>query len=258
MSSLARGFAILELIAENQEQGIAFPEIVQRTGFPNSSCFMLLKQLVELQYLIFDEGTRRYFVSLKVAGLAGPVMREYNLTKIAHPFMLKLSGEVQHTCNLGVLGQDCGIYVDVLYATNYGIKLLSEVGSPFPLHCTAMGKVLLAYSSAERREALLCDPLKAYTEKTITDKQTLLAQLDAVKKNGFAVEAEEVTRGIECTSAPVFDYKNTVIAAVSIAAPIFTLEEPQERPRIRAALLAHTRLISEAFGYAGGAGTPLP
>lgn len=249
MSSLSRGFAILELVADNQELGIAFPEIVLRTGFPNSSCFMLLKELVELQYLTFDEGTRHYFVSLKVTGLASPVMREYNLTKIAHPFMLKLSAEVQHTCNLGILRQGSGVYVDVLYATNYGIKLLSEVGSPFPLHCTAMGKVLLAYSSPEIRDQLLCEPLKAYTEKTIVNKQVLLSQLDKVKQDGFSVEIEEVTRGIECTSAPVFDYSNNIIAAVSIAAPFFALEGPDERLKIRAALLHSTRLMSDAFGY---------
>lgn len=249
MSSLARGFAILELVARNQAQGVTFPEIIQHTGLPNSSCFRLLKELVELNYLIFDEATRRYYVSLKIVNIGSSAVKEASLTKIARPFMEKLFDESGQTCNLGILGEQTGVFVDVLYATSYGIKLLSAVGNPFPLHCTALGKVLLAYSTPEERDRVLSRPLQSYTESTITDPASLLQILAQVRADGYAIEHEETTRGIECVAAPVFSHEKKVIAAVSVAMPFFAIDSPDEKDRIRALVLKYTTLMSETFGY---------
>lgn len=249
MSSLVRGFKILELVANNQDRGVTFPEILQRTGYPNSSCFRILKELTELNYLRLDKAERRYFVSLKIAGIGGCVMKEYSITKIARPFMEKLFEESGQTCNLGILGKDTGIFVDVLYATSYGIKLLSEAGNPFPLHCTALGKVLLAHADASVREAVLHLPLQVYTERTTTDRKLLEQELAEITVNGYSIEHEETTRGIECVAAPIFDYRKTNIAAVSVATPFFVIEAPSERERIRNLVITYAGLMSEAFGY---------
>lgn len=249
MSSLSRGLKILELVAEDQDRGVTFPEILQRSGFPNSSCYRILQELTDLNFLRFDTATRRYFLTMKITRIGGTVMKEYSLTKIAHPFLEKLFEESGQTCNLGILGKDSGIFVDVLYATNYGIKLLSEVGNPFPLHCTAMGKVLLAHQDRDTRKKLIKHPLQSYTERTITDRDLLEKELEKVLQNGYAMEHEEVTRGIECIAAPIFNHEKVNIAAVSAAIPFFAIEDPNEKGRIRKLVLTYAALMSEAFGY---------
>lgn len=249
MSSLSRGLEILEYVAANQAKGVAYPQILSHTGFPASSCFRVLKELTELNYLTFDEDTRKYYVSMKLAGIGASVTRENNMSKLLHPYLEKLREESNKTCNLGVMNKDSGMFLDVLYSHNNAIKLLSQVGAPFPLHCTAMGKVLLAYSTQKTRDRILSMELRPLTDRTITQRDTLERQLEQVRRDGYASEHEESTRGIHCFSAPIFDYQKMNVAAVSMACPYFEFEIPGEPERIIALVKRYALEMSEALGY---------
>ena len=87
----------------------------------------------------------------------------------------------EHTCNMGIKSGNAGIFVDKIESRDFGIKLFSEVGKNFPFHCTAMGKVLLAYAEAEETEKVISQPLQSYTDNTITQKEVLLKELKKVK-----------------------------------------------------------------------------
>lgn len=249
MGSLARGLEILEYVAENQAQGVSYPQILSYTGFPQSSCFRLLKELVSLNYLTYNEESRRYFVSMKVAGIGNAVANENSLSRILHPFLEKLRDESKQTCNLGVMNNESGMFLDVLYSKGNAIKLLSRVGGPFPLHCTALGKVLLAYASEERRQAILSSPLEALTPRSVPNRAYLEQQLEQVLEAGYATEHEESTLGIHCFAAPIFDYKCANIAAVSIACPYFDFEKPGEPERLINIVCHYAQAMSAAMGY---------
>lgn len=253
MNSVIRSFEILELVADNQETGLGFPEIVERLQYPNSSAFRLLKQLVDLNYLTFDEGTRRYHVSFRLARIGACVTGSLSLTKVGRPFLRKLFEESGHTCNMGILGKDCGVYVDVFITTRYGVKLLSEIGRDFPLHCTALGKVLLADMDARKRALLLPENLPAFTEASITDRNELERQLLEVAAQGFAVDREEVNQGLTCIAAPVFDSGGRVMAAVSVSCPSFACRD-DDQDRLRTQVMACGLAISKVFGYRAEAG----
>jgi len=87
-------------------------------------------------------------------------------------------------------------HTDKIESHDYGIKLFSEVGKTFPLYCTALGKVLLAYGPAAERKRVLSLPMKPFTPKTITDARRLRQQLATVHEQGYALDSEEITRGI--------------------------------------------------------------
>lgn len=249
MSSVERAFQLVELLARHQEQGLTFPEIIAATQFPNSTLFRLLRRLTELNYLVYVPATRKYFLSLKFAGIGACITGAHVVNKTGHPFLEKLFVRSGHTCSLGVPDQDHGVYVDVLTTTRYGVKLLSEIGKSFPLHCTGLGKIMLAHMEPEQRVAVLPSPLPAYTEATITDLAVLERELEGVLRDGFAVDREEAFRGMFCIAAPVFDFMHTLIAAVSVSCPVFTLGGDEEEERLTAMVCETGAQISDAFGH---------
>jgi len=249
MSSLARGLEILEFAASHQSRGVTYPQILTHTGFPASSCFRVLKELVQLNYLTFDEETRKYYVSMKLAGIGSNVTRENNITKLLHPYLEKLREESDKTCNIGIMNNEHGMFLDVLYSHSNTIKLLSQVGAPFPLHCTAMGKVLLAYCSPQKRERVLSGKLTPLTDRSIVERRILEQQLVQVLQDGYAAEHEESTRGIHCFAAPIFDYKGRNIAAVSMACPYFEFETPGEQERLISLIKEYAARMSEVLGF---------
>jgi DNA-binding IclR family transcriptional regulator len=221
MSSLDKVFDLLEAVLTHQDQGLTFSETVAKTGIPKASAHRHLKELVARGYLTFSPETKRYKGSLKLATLGSEVMANFDLRDHAHPYLLKMQRELGHTCNMGIKNGDQGIYVDKIESQDYGIKLFSEVGKTFPLYCTGLGKVLLAWSSEAEVEKALAKPLKAFTENTVTNRAVFKKQLEKVRRQGLAEDREEITRGIMCLAAPVFGVDGRLICAISITFPTY-------------------------------------
>ena len=214
MGALTKGFQILEAVTQTGP-GLTFSEIVDATGVPKASAHRLLRELVDLSAISYDDATRRYQGGLLLAGMGASVTRNYDIRRIARPHLEDLHEKTGHVTTLGIRDGETGIYIDKIEPTDFVIRLHSEIGKSFPLHCTAMGKVLLAYSDAATVSRVTRRKLRAYTEHTITDKQALKAELDSVRANGIAVDREEITRGLVCIAAPIVGIDGNIEAAVS-------------------------------------------
>lgn len=249
MSALARGLSIIEYVAKNQSKGVTFPQILAFTGLPQSSCFRVLKELTDLGYLCFIEDTRKYYVSMKIAGLGSKISASDSMRRFLRPLMEKMRDESNKTCNLGIMDVNAGIFLDVIYSESNTIKLLSGIGASFPLHCTALGKVLLTYASPEKREAVLSSDLTPLTPRTITNRHFLEEQFEQIKMDGYASEHEESTLGIHCFAVPIFDYGENNVAAVSMACPYFDFEKHGEPERIIDILKKYGAKLSARMGY---------
>ena len=243
MSSLEKVFTVIETIVSYQSTGMNFAAVVGKTGLPKSTVHRILKYLTGIGYLSFSTDTKLYRGTLKLAGLGAEVMANFDLRQQVHPQLIKLHQETEHTCNTGIKSGDAGIFVDKIESRDFGIKLFSEIGKSFPLHCTAMGKVLLAFAAREETEKILSQPMQAYTDKTITKKNVLLKELEKVKKNGYAVDWEEITRGIMCVAAPVFGIAGEVSCAISMAFPSYIYSDRGIDMEIRA-IKVHAEAIS--------------
>ena len=142
-----------------------------------------------------------------------PSLVEAEAGQIAH--------QLWHDENPDVEGHDH----DKIEPTDFGIRLHSEIGKRFPLHCTAMGKVLLAYSDAATIRTITRRKLKRYTANTITDPKALRLELETVVANGYAVDREEITRGLVCIAAPIYGVDGNVEAAISCTMSSFDATE---------------------------------
>ena len=247
MSSTERVIRVIETVVAHQHTGIRFAEIVSATGIAKATVHRLLSELVGLGLLTFNPDSKRYRAALKLASLGAGVISNFDLRNYVHPQLVKLHQETKHTCNLGIREGDLGIYADKIESHDYGIKLFSEIGKTFPLYCTALGKVLVAYGPAELRKRILAQPMKPFTPKTVTLPRELTRQLTRVHEQGYAVDREEITRGIVCIAAPVFGPHRDIVGALSVTFPAYLAEERGIETDI-AAVCRHAAAVSGSAG----------
>lgn len=247
MNPLNKVFLLIETVIAHQDKGATYSEVLGALNLPKSSVHRILKDLTALGYLNYNPETKKYFGSLRLAGLGAEVMSHFQLRDHVRPYLLALHRETEHTSNLGVLDGSTGVFADKIESRDFGIKLFSEIGKTFPLHCTALGKVLLAFSPETILMKLLEAPLSALTEKTIIHPDALKQDLVLIRERGYALDNEEITRGIMCTAAPIFGFDKGLVGAVSIAFPAYIKGDRGIEPEI-SAIKKYAALISRSLG----------
>ena len=246
MNPLVKIFAIIENVVASQDVGVTYSEIVAALNLPKSSVHRILKDLTEIGYLNFNSETKKYFGSFRLAALGAEVMSQFHLRDHLRPFLLSLHRETEHTVNLGVLDGPVGVFVDKIESRDFGIKLFSEIGKTFPLHCTGLGKSLLAHCSESIIENLLNTKLEALTDRTITTPEGFRKELASIRNRGYAIDDQEITRGIMCAAAPVFGFDGKAICAISIAFPAFLKDDRGIEPEIEA-IKKYAKQISDSL-----------
>jgi DNA-binding IclR family transcriptional regulator len=126
------------------------------------------------------------------------------------------------------------------------------LGRRTPVHCTASGKVILAFGPAAIRERLLARPLERSTPHTITDRSGLEVQLDAARAAGLARTHEELEVGLDAIAAPVYDAGGEVVAAVDVSGPSHRLRA-EDRPELARLTLEAASDLSRRLGFRGSA-----
>lgn len=224
MSSVANAFNIIEQVVAEQANGLNFTQILKRSNLPRSSAHRLLKELTSLGVLTYEPETKIYRGGFSLAALGAQVTSNLDIRQSCRPALKALHDTLGNVVTLSICGEDSGIYIDKIEASDFVLRLHSEIGKSFPLHCTAMGKVHLAHGSEALWSRALAGGLEAHTEATITKPAELLAELERVRLQGYAIDDEEISRGLTCIGAPVFGMNGKVIAAMSLTAPSHVYE----------------------------------
>jgi IclR family KDG regulon transcriptional repressor len=181
-------------------------------------------------------------LGLRMVELGLGALRRLDVRRAALPYMHKLVDDFQEICTLGVFDRGQVLYVEVVHS-NHSLTIAARVGRHLPAHCTASGKVLLAFLPPEVAESVLSAPLAVYTEKTITSPDRLREELKVIRQRGYAIADEEFEVGIWAISAPIRDIDRNVVAAMSIPFPINRLN-PERIPEIAQALLEAANAVS--------------
>lgn len=232
--------------AEQPELGVT--ELSRRLGLSKSTVHLLLATLVAEGLVEQSPSTGKYRLTLALFNLGVQVLPRLGLDS---PHVLPAMEELGRLCNeaitLGILDQDACLFLQRVESTE-ALRVDIRVGTRVPLHASAIGKVLLAYLPEERREALLRRlELTHVTPTTVTDPAVLRAELERVRRQGYAIAAEEVFPGITSIAAPVWNYTGQVQAGLSIAGPIGRLDPL----RYRVALQRSAGRLSRELGYQG-------
>ena len=242
---------VLEVLASAKE-GLGVTEISRTLGLSKSTVHRILMALVNRQYVLKDEVTRRYRLGFKLLLLSSQVLDSLELRQLARPELVELANRSRETVHLVWLEGNEGVYVEKI-DTPETIGLLSRVGKRVPLYSTAVGKSMLAFMDAERLNSYLQKVnLVPITPHTITDAEKLKEHLAQIRRQGFALDYQENRLGVICVAAPIFQANGQVIAAVSIAGPDFrfTLDKAKELgPVVKEAALSISRKLGFNPGF---------
>ncbi len=245
IQSVMKALQVLELFAE--EPGWNLTEISKELRYPTSTAHRLVMTLEEAGYLYRDHETKKYYLTIKTYLIGSRTKIVSLLKKQAQPPIIKLSQKLNESVNVSIVQ---GLFsVTVLKAdSERQFSAVPHVGDKGHLHATSVGKCLLAFNSngCFDQFASSQESLHACTKNTITDKRVLLQTLEAVKKQGYATDQEEVEEGLTCIGAPIFDHLDNCIAAMSVSVPTFRLGD---RERIIAMVKDATEEISMKFRF---------
>jgi IclR family KDG regulon transcriptional repressor len=248
VNAAVRVFSVLESLSRKRSVGLE--ELSREIGLAKPTVYRFLLTLQELGYARRDEADR-WAMTLKLFNVGSRALDHLDLYAAARPVAEELAAHLGEAVHMGVLEGDSAVYVLKIEA-KYTIRMFSRVGRRVPLYCTSIGKILLAWTGAdERREALEGVRLVALTPRTISSRSALEAELEKIRRQGFAFDDEEHEEGIRCIGAPVFDREGFIVAALSASWPRFRYVEGPENEKVEAVVAAAAR-ISSILGWPPG------
>lgn len=229
-SSVHKTFAILEYFT-TQKPKWGVTELANEMGSNKSTVFRFLTQMHAIGILDKDAQTEKYGLGLKLFELGNRVQLRTALVEKTHPELLSVARSITETVHIAVLKNNQVFYIDKVESPQ-GLKISSDIGSYLPAYSTALGKVLLAFSSPkEQAESLeyIFDKtdFKAFTKNTIVDKSKMILELDKIKDRQYAIDREEHEIGLICVAIPIFNQKNQVVASLSASGPANRFKEAE-------------------------------
>jgi IclR family KDG regulon transcriptional repressor len=225
---------------QHAEQGVS--EIAQATGLHKATAHRILMTLFNSGFLERTADGEGFRLGLRLMELGLGALRSLDFRRAAFPYMQQLVERFQEICTLSMFDRGQVLYVEVVHSER-SLTIAARVGRHLPAHCTASGKVLLAFLPTEVIEPTLNAPLAVYTEKTITSPDELREELKVVRQRGYALADEEFEVGIWAISAPIRDMGGNVIAALSVPFPTNRLRR-ERIPEIAQALLEAANAVS--------------
>jgi IclR family transcriptional regulator, acetate operon repressor len=243
--TLERGLRLLQFFAAAGEATPA--EAAKATGLSRSATYRIADRLRGWGFLELNPATEALRLGLEAVRLGMAALTSLEVTRVAPPHLRALADQTRETVNLAVVDGDAVVYIHKEEGT-LAVKMTAQLGTRRPLHCTALGKAYLAALPSRELEARLAGlELARFTAATITDPASLGAELDRVRRRGFAVDQEEVEEGVYCLGAAVRDHRQLPVAAISVAGPAYRVRARTDQLGV---LVAETAAaISRRLGY---------
>jgi len=251
VQSIERVVTIFDVLAQSS-QGISLRELSARVKLPKGTTHRLLSSLAYYGYIRQTPETKNYHLGFKLIELGSSLLNQLDIRSQAKPFLNDLAAKINETVHLVILDQYEALYIDKVESNvkQGGLQMVSQVGLRVPLHCSAVGKVLLAYLSENELEGIIQQTgLFKRTKNTITDPENLKAHLKVVRSRGFAIDDEENEEGIRCVGAPIFNQQGQVIAAISISGPAVRITKEVLKKTFKTEVIKAAAEISREFGY---------
>ncbi len=248
VQAVARTLRIFEALADEGELGLT--DLSARVGIHKSTLYRFMCTLCDLGYARRDPETERFSLKLKIFEIGSAVYQRLDLVKLASTCLERLSSATQETVHLATLDEGRLVYLSKVESTRaLRVGMQSRVGLSAPAYCTGVGKVLLAWAETEFLEEYLerCEFVR-YTEKTISDRTGLAAELQTIRNRGFAMDDEEHECGVRCIAAPVREKAGGVVAALSISGPTIRMG-PDRLKAVQILVCEAADEISAALGY---------
>jgi DNA-binding IclR family transcriptional regulator len=223
-------------------------EIIRAVGLPRSTGYRFVQTMVELGLLDRDADTGRLRPGLSFVSLGQLAQQQFELGRVARPFMDTLARDTEETVLLAVL-RDGRAYCAEKVESVHRIRLSFDLGASLPLHAGASSKILLAQlAEAEVDRVIRRHGLPRFTHRTITTAARLKTELARIRQRGYAVSIEEYDPGAWAISAPVAGSRDGTIAGLTLSGPVQRLT-PERQAEWIAAVCRTAGMISMKLGH---------
>lgn len=223
VKSLYKALKILDCFTVNHpEQGIT--EISEQLGLYKSNVHNIVDTFVKAGYLEQNPENEKYRLSFKILELGNVISSNMNIRTLIVPYMQQLADFTNETVYLGMPNETEVIYLDSCSPAQR-LSTRQMLGVKAPLYCTGIGKAMLAYLPGETVNSVVAKGLKRYTDNTITDSDSLLADLVEVRSRGYSIDNMEHEYGIKCVGMPLLNKRKQVVAGISVSGPSLRFDE---------------------------------
>lgn len=239
---------IFECIADSRIP-MRLQDLAEQSGMSQSTVLRYLRALQNANYVYQDSDTSRYALTWKLCRLTKNLDSYSGLRMIANPFLNELAVTSCMGVCLVVNHDSQSLYLDCIDHPHPQYKPLQYIGKHAPLHTTGSGKLLLSVYNEAQLNAYIDNPgLKQYTKYTITQQGALIAELEKVRHQGFAEDIEECELGLRCLSYPLYDYNDSICAAISIFGNSDEMSDEKTLNTIHESLEKASKTISTRLG----------
>jgi DNA-binding IclR family transcriptional regulator len=237
VKSLVKVVSILEAFSTSR-RSMSLAEISASTGFPRSTTHRLAASMRDVGLLDQDGHRDRYRLGIKLFELGNTVLANMDLHREARPVVDALSRVSGHLVHLAVFDGQQAIVIHRVSDSGTPLTLIEAA----PVHCTSVGKAILAFQPTARIDAIIAGGLKRFTDATITDGRKLKSELKLIRARGYAVDEGEHQPGIRCVGAPIHDRAGRVIAGLSASGPARRLKKDQVA-ELAKVVVHHAKLV---------------
>jgi len=210
-----RIFDIIEFIANNKD-GAGVTEIANSVSLPKSTVHRTLTSLVCRNYISKDLVTDKYKLGFKLIIIAGQYINQLDLRTAFGPYVHQLSSELNVTAHIAILRDNMAVYIEKVQPYSFGC-MYSQIGKTIDLYCSALGKALLLGYLPEDYKKYLDNTEFVKTTPTTPSRSDLEKEISIARNTHITFDNEEHEKGVFCLGVPIYDYKNQVIAAISIS-----------------------------------------
>jgi len=245
--SLDRALTVLEMLAHSR-RGQSLADLARRMSAPKSTLHCVLLTLERRGYLERDETSHRYVFGLKLFSLVNSAISQVKVNEVALPVLHSLMEQTQMTIHMAILDQGEAVLVNKIEPPRL-LRLATWIGKRMDIHCTGVGKALIAYlPSAQLEELLTQHPLPRHNENTIVSARKLKEQLKLIRKLGYAFDDEEDEIGLRCIGVPIFNHEDRVVAAISVAGTTAQITK-ENRSQLAELMKSAALAISRNLGF---------
>ncbi|WP_299774584.1 IclR family transcriptional regulator [uncultured Pseudoteredinibacter sp.] len=245
-TAVDKALILLDLVAQLSQQGrVRIVDLVNSSGFQRPTVHRLMSTLKSHGLVTQDE--QGFQLGGKVLSLAAQAYNTMDIRRLAKPIMMQFSELTGLTIHLAILDGNEVVYIDKI-ESRHPIVLASGIGWRGKMHCTALGKAMMAFAERDNQRLSLQEPMEAKTEHSITSAEDLRAAWQEIKKQGYAIDDRENEVEIRCVASAILDHNGRPLAGISISGT--TSQASMEDAQSNGQELAQACLaLSRELGY---------
>jgi len=246
IQTVSHALDVLEQFYADDELGVT--ELSKRLKLHKNNVFRILATLEARGYIEQNKATENYRLGTKCLELGQGYVHHMGLLRQAGPIMAQVVRDCHESAYVAVMRKGVVVPLDAV-ESDLPIRTVCRVGECLPVHCTAVGKAHLAFGPEEELHAVLAEGLPRHTDKTITDREALIAELKAVARDGYSLEYGEYLADVHAIAVPIKDYRHSVVGSLAVSGPAYRISAERIQSEIAPLVVRAGRELSGRLGY---------